>query len=132
MIDILTPPAAPEITQAERIARSIEADVRTLTEDIAKRWRASWAKLWQPEAGVTSNDILAAMGGNAGRVFEMSSGVVTLLLTVAQTRTDIVESLMARLEQIPAFDRHDDGTITLAEIFPAPIVVAEPEPEGGE
>jgi hypothetical protein len=130
MSDILTPPTAPEITQAERIARSIEADVRTLTEDIARRWRASWAKVWQPEAGVTSNDILAALGGNAGRVFDMSHGVVTLLLTVAQTRPDIVESITARLAQIPAFERHDDGVITLSEIFPAPVVAAEPE--GGE
>jgi len=130
MNDILTPPVAPEITQAERIARSIEADVRCLTEDIDIGWRASCAKLWQPEAGVTSIDILAGMGGNAGRVFDMSHGVVTLLLTVAQTRPDIVESITARLAQIPAFERHDDGTITLAEIFPAPVVVAEPE--GGE
>lgn len=132
MSDVLTPTPPVTRSPAEIAADQIRADVRSLAEDIARRWRGSFGRLWQPQAGLTSNEILEALGTDGARVFELSNAIVTMLMTVCQTRPDIIEGIEARIAMIPPFEIGQDGTVSLADVFPVPPPPPEPEPEEGE
>jgi len=133
-MSILTDPPAESLTPAERTANEIRAEVRRLSRDIAARWRASFGKLWQPGAGVTTNEILAALGEDAAEVFDLSHATVVFLMTTCQPVPSVIEGVEARIAMLPEFERHEDGTVTLADVWPVPLPEPEPidEPEDEE
>lgn len=131
MTDVLTPAPREEKTPAQREADAIRQDVRLLAEEIARRWRRSFSRLWNPAGELTTNEILAELGTDGARVFELSSAIVTLLLSVAQTRPDIIEGVQARLDMIPEYKINEDGTVTLVDVWPVPPP-PPPEPEEEE
>ncbi len=130
-MSILTEPPAESLTPAERTANEIRAEVRRLSRDIAQRWRASFGKLWQPPAGVTTNEILEALGEDAAEVFDLSHATVVFLMTTCQPVPSIIEGVQARSALLPEFERNEDGTVTLADVWPVPLPEPEPidEPE---
>ena len=125
-MNILTPPeSTPQPTTAERQAAALITGARSIAEHTAREWMREFDALWTITT-VTPAERLDALGPAAAQLFALSNAMVQFLAgTIAQSRPDLWQGIQDRLDSLPDFEIHDDGTVTLAD----PDAGIEPEIE---
>ena len=115
-MNILAPPTpTPEPTTAERQAASLITGARSIAERNAREWMAQFDALWTITS-ITPAERLDALGPAAAQLFALSDAMVQFLAgTIAQSRPDLWQGIQDRLDSLPAFEVHEDGTITLTD-----------------
>ena len=115
-MNILTPPdPTPEIPPAERQAAALIANARAIAERNARSWMREFDSLWTITS-VTPAERLAALGPAAAQLFALSNAMVQFLAgTIQQSRPDLWQGIQDRLDSLPEFETHEDGTVTLSD-----------------
>jgi phosphoglycolate phosphatase-like HAD superfamily hydrolase len=115
-----------------RQALQIKRGVAQLAEHLIISWNQSFDKLWNnPRA--TPAELLEELGTDAAEVFQLSAATVQFLATILTGRRQAeLDLILAKVQSIPPFTVHQDGSITLdpvAEPEPDPEPEPEPDPE---
>ena len=115
-MNILAPPTpTPEPTTAERQAAALITGARSIAERNAREWMREFDALWTVTS-ITPAERLEALGPAAAQLFALSNAMVQFMgSTIAQSRPDLWQGIQDRIDSLPAFEIHEDGTITLTE-----------------
>lgn len=111
-MSILNPTAVVRPSRIESKVEGIEQSTKTIADKIIKTWENSFSAIWDDENPAA---VLAELGTNAAEVFLLSSATVQFLSEIlASSRPDDLGRILTKVENMPAFDVNEDGTITLS------------------
>lgn len=124
-MSILAPPV--QTPESESSAKALKQDIRNIVAFLKGSWEQSMNRIWG-EPGRFDREkteaVLSSLGTDAAEAFSLSSDLVAFLVGLLQTRDPgAIAPILARVESLPAFTAHEDGTVTLDP---------EPEPEEPE
>ena len=100
-----------EPSSESRAADSIRRSAKTMTDRLLKTLNAGLSDIWDAEDPAA---VLAELGTDAEEAFLLSSETVKLFTAILPGSRDAeLATLLAKIEAIPAFTIHSDGTVTL-------------------
>ena len=132
-MSLLTPTTEPTPTPGERKANALKAHIKETAEIMVRRWATGFDLLWRRNNPAAT---LEALGTDAAECFLRSKlmheylieqyGTVSVIIDGVE-RNPVVREVLPRLQSLPEFTVHEDGTVTA--IFPEPEVPEDPEIE---
>lgn len=115
-----TPETPPPVDVAQEIADEMLKAPNLVAEQLAVGYRKIWNKLYNPPAGVTTNEIFEKMGpAGAAFVEEARAMIVFLEQRIGEKRPDLIQGIRARYTMQPeSIVDEETGKVTLAETWP--------------
>tara|TARA_R110001632_G_scaffold189933_2_gene310495 strand:- start:99 stop:434 length:336 start_codon:yes stop_codon:yes gene_type:complete len=111
-MSILNPTAVVQPTRIVQKVSNLLSSSKTQADKLIATWEKSFAQIWDDEDPAA---VLAELGTNGAEVFLLSSATVQFLAAIlASSRPDDLGRILAKVENMPAFDVNEDGTITLS------------------
>ena len=112
-LDKPTPPET--LTESQQKARQVELSIHTYAAGSVRQVTRGLDNIW---AAQFPADVLAALGTGAAKVFDLNNQTIAFLVG-ALSGTDYqpeLDAIQARLDAIPAYTTHADGSITIDEV----------------
>lgn len=124
-MSLLTPTTEPTPTPGERKANALKAHIKETAEIMVRRWATGFDLLWRRNNPAAT---LEALGTDAAECFLRSKRMHEYLIEeYGEDHPVIVREVLPRLQSLPEFTIHEDGTVTAN--FHEPEVPEDPEIE---
>lgn len=97
----------------QRRVQEIKSTPRKLTEQMYQQWLQGFNALWT-DGKFTAAQKLQALDTDAAELFALNTAFVTFMVTqLTGKRDDLVQHMQDKINAMPAYTIHDDGTVTL-------------------
>lgn len=110
-MSVLNNQQAPQLTPAERSAKQVKRATSQMAYQLTQSWNHGWDLIWASEDPAA---VLAALGTDAGEIFELNEDLIAYFnTTLTGRKQDELDAIMAKVAAKPATTTAEDGSVTI-------------------
>lgn len=113
-MSILTKPNQNNQPTVNMVAERIKKSAAQTAEQMFFGWSQTFQLLWRSGGLFAPAEKLAALGTEAGELFDLNGSMVAFMITnLTGKRDDIVEEIQNLVASMPPLTVNEDGTVTI-------------------